>query len=143
MTITSALVRRTAMAVLFMMVFVILLAAPAGTSAQGTEMETPTGICDRTTQVRDAILDALSDKDIERTCSAVTDDDLAEVQSLFLGNRFSFFSDSPQITELKAGDFQGLSNLHWLTLDDHGLSILPDGIFDDLSELTRLDLRQK
>ena len=140
MTITSALVRRTAMAVLFMMVFVILLAAPAGTSAQGTEMETPTGICDRTTQVRDAILDALSDKDIERTCSAVTDDDLAEVQSLFLGNRFSFFSDSPQITELKAGDFQGLSNLHWLTLDDHGLSILPDGIFDDLSELTRLDL---
>ena len=119
---------------------VVLLLAPPAAFAQ--DAETSSGICDRTAQVRDAILNELSDKNIERTCSAVTDDDLAEVQSLFLGNRFSFFSDSPKITELKAGDFQGLSNLHWLTLDDHGLSALPDGIFDDLSELTRLDLSE-
>ena len=44
---------------------VVLLLAPPAAFAQ--DAETSSGICDRTAQVRDAILDELSDKNIERT----------------------------------------------------------------------------
>ena len=88
------------------------------------------GICDRTAQVRDAILDKLPDTS---DCALVTETDLSYLQgSLDLNN-----SD---ITTLKSGDFEGLSRLIGIKLRRNNLSALPDGVFDDLGNLTVLYL---
>ena len=82
------------------------------------------GICDRTGQVRETILDQLPDTG---DCAAVTDTDLSGITRLALSEK--------GITTLKSGDFSGLSNLRHLNLVDNELSALPDGIFDDLTGL--------
>ena len=88
------------------------------------------GICDRTAQVRDAILEKLPDTS---DCALVTETDLSYLQgSLDLNN-----SD---ITTLKSGDFEGLSRLIGIKLRRNNLSALPDGVFDDLGNLTVLYL---
>ena len=87
------------------------------------------GICDRTAQVRDAILEMLPDTS---DCALVTDMDLGGITRLWLSEK--------GITTLKSGDFSGLSNLQWLILDNNELSALPEGIFDNLTGLQRLHL---
>ena len=87
------------------------------------------GICDRTGQVRETILDQLPDTG---DCAAVTDTDLSGITRLALSEK--------GITTLKSGDFSGLSNLRHLNLVDNELSALPDGIFDDLTGLQELSL---
>ena len=87
------------------------------------------GICDRTAQVRETILDQFPDTS---DCAAVTDTDLSGIIRLALSEM--------GITTLKSGDFSGLSNLRHLNLVDNELSALSDGIFDDLSELHSLHL---
>ncbi len=52
----------------------------------------------------------------------------------------NWFGLQGNITELKPGDFDGLTNLTELRLDGNELSALPDGIFDNLRELTELKL---
>ena len=87
------------------------------------------GICDRTAQVRETILDQLPDTS---DCAAVTDTGLSGIIRLALSEK--------GITTLKSGDFSGLSNLQHLNLADNELSALPDGIFDDLTGLESLYL---
>ena len=87
------------------------------------------GICDRTAQVRETILDQLPNTS---DCAAVTDTDLSGIIRLALSEK--------GITTLKSGDFSGLSNLRHLNLVDNELSALPDGIFDDLTGLQELSL---
>ena len=87
------------------------------------------GICDRTAQVRDAILHQLPGTS---DCAAVTDTELSGIIRLALSEK--------GITTLKSGDFSGLSNLQHLNLADNELSALPDGIFDDLTGLESLYL---
>ena len=87
------------------------------------------GICDRTAQVRETILDQLPDTS---DCAAVTDTDLSGIIRLALSEM--------GITTLKSGDFSGLSNLRHLNLVDNELSALSDGIFDDLTGLQELSL---
>ena len=87
------------------------------------------GICDRTAQVRETILDQLPDTS---DCAAVTDTDLSGITRLALSEK--------GITTLKSGDFSGLSNLRHLNLGDNELSALSDGIFDDLTGLQELSL---
>ena len=88
------------------------------------------GICDRTPQVRNAIVAAVSDVS---TCAEVTETHLATgVTSLFLNGQ--------SITALQAGDFEGLTSLMELRLYDNQLSTLPADLFDDLSALTTLYL---
>ena len=110
--------------------------APASVSlsgvahAQSADPEpTIVNICDRTEQVRDAILAKLRDVS---DCAAVTDSDLNRVTLLSLYDE--------EITALQAGDFQGLANLEVLDLDYNSLSELPDGVFDGLANLERLNL---
>ena len=86
-----------------------------------------TGICGRTAQVRDAIVDALSG-----TCADVTAEDLATFEILDL--------DAKSITALAAGDFDGMSTLTSLDLGDNTLTTLPNDIFDDLVLLEHLSL---
>ena len=87
------------------------------------------GICDRTAQVRETILDQLPNTS---DCAAVTDTDLSGIIRLALSEK--------GITTLKSGDFSGLSNLRHLNLVDNELSALSDGIFDDLTRLQELSL---
>ena len=89
-----------------------------------------TGICDRTQQVQDAIVAAVSGK---TTCGAITTTDLAGITSLSVTNDSS-------LTALKTGDFDGLTGLTTLYLTNNGLTSLPAGVFDELSSLTELNL---
>ena len=98
-----------------------------GTAVGGTTP--PAGICDRTQQVQDAILGALSGVD---DCAAVTDADLASLTSLDM----SFQS----IASLKSGDFAGLTSLTALGLGGNSFTMLPADVFSDLTALTHLPL---
>ena len=88
-----------------------------------------TPVCDRTPQVRDAIVSivpGVSD------CEDVTKSHLALITNLNLSDQ--------NITTLKAGDFDGLSSLRILTLYKNTLSSLPVDIFSGLSSLNRMDI---
>ena len=90
---------------------------------------TSVGICDRTEQVRAAILDKLAFTE----CAAVTEWDLS-------GLRGTLSLEGAGITKLKSEDFQGLSKLQKLNLYQNELTALPDGVFDNLSRLEWLSL---
>ena len=101
----------------------------AGVGESLTLEAAASGICDRTAQVRDAILKKLPDTS---DCALVTDIDLGGITRLRLKEK--------GITTLKSGDFSGLSNLQFLHLADNELRALPDGIFDKLTSLQILYL---
>ena len=86
------------------------------------------GICGRTEQVVDAILDEVRGV---TDCALVTDDHLAAIDGrIDLGNQ--------GITSLKPQDFAGLSSLEELTITDNSLTTLPDAVFAGLSSLETL-----
>ena len=87
------------------------------------------GICDRTQQVRDAILDKLNNIH----CSAVTDMHLSGVTG-------GLNLNAKGIETLLASDFQGLSNLNRLYLESNNLKTPPANVFDGLTGLTGLYL---
>ena len=89
------------------------------------------GICDRTRQVREEILDMISGV---TDCADVTDDNLASITGQL---RLAHTG----IHELKPGDFGGLTKLTELRLYSDPITELPDEIFSGLSSLTMLDLR--
>ena len=100
------------------------LALPAPAQAQTT------GICDRTQQVRDAIVGLIPSVS---NCADVTATHLAGIDSPLLLPYAS-------LTALKAGDFDGLTALTVLWLPANGLISLPAGVFDGLTALTVLEL---
>ncbi len=103
------------------------VASPPSNEASAT---LPLGICDRTKQVRDAIVAKIPGV---RNCTKVTDAQMAQIK-----RRLRL--ENTQIGSLQAGDFAGLPNLVEIRLDGNQLSRLPDGVFDGLSSLTKLDL---
>ena len=95
--------------------------------------EAQTGICERTQQVQDGILDLRPWIFGVTDCANVTDAHLAAITgTLDLSNR--------GITALAAGDLDGLTALTLLTLDNNSLTRIPNGVFDDLTALTWLRL---
>ena len=88
-------------------------------------------ICDRTSKVQDEILNKLSSSS---NCNTVTLAQLGNISELDLKDK--------DITGLKSGDFDGLTNLVKLKLYMNSLVSLPDGVFDDLTNLERLELDQ-
>ena len=88
-----------------------------------------TGICDRTRQVRDAILEKLDNID----CSAVTDTHLSGITG-------GLHLNAKDMETLRASDFRGLSSLEKLYLESNTLKTLPAGVFDGLTSLTELYL---
>ena len=90
---------------------------------------TPTpGICDRTQQVQDVILDGLADVS---ECAAVT---VADLESFMV----SLDLAGESIASLKSGDFAGLSNLLTLELSRNTFTTLPANVFSGLTSLTSL-----
>ena len=81
------------------------------------------GVCDRTLQVRDALVNVTGRDD----CVEVTREDLAAVVDLDLSGR--------GIERLSPRDFRGLSGLRGLDLRNNELQILPAGIFEGLAGL--------
>ena len=119
--------------------YIVTVSAISGTGDRTlTVMQTITvtvqdvvgGFCERTPQVRDAILAALTGVD---NCGNVGTDELATVTD---------FPDlsGEGITSLQSGDFSGLTALTGLGLHDNQLSSLPHGIFADLTALAGLSL---
>ena len=89
---------------------------------------TPGGICDRTPQVRDKLLEAAG----VTACGQVSPDQLAAVTLLDLRRT--------GIHDLQAQDFNGLSSLTGLSLSENRLTTVPEGIFTGLSSLERLEM---
>ncbi len=88
-----------------------------------------TPVADRTPVVRDAIVKAIEGVD---AAVDVTDAQLTSITVLNLRNK--------DISELKAGDFSGLTGLVDLNLYGNKLSSLPAGIFEGLTALTTIRL---
>ena len=86
------------------------------------------GICDRTAQVRDAIVGLIPGVN---NCSAVTDAHLAAVAGLLN------LKDTG-ISSLQSSDFSGLTSLQRLFLNKNRLTTLPAGIFSSLVSLRSL-----
>ena len=84
-------------------------------------------VCDRTPQVRDAIVAEISGIS---DCSDVTVDRLAAITRLDLAFK--------GISTLKIGDFSGLTSLERLDLNGNQLSTLEAGIFSDVPSLRTL-----
>ena len=104
--------------------------ADGASTAEEAGPVTPTpGICDRTQQVRDEILNALSGVD---DCAAVTVADLATVTELYI--------DRQNVTALQSGDFAGLSAVEEIQLRRNALTGLPSDLFSGLSALRVLVL---
>ena len=116
--------------------FTLTVTGRGGTDgiAPATDTATVTvdpGICGRTLQVRNALVDAISGVS---HCAHVTTIHLAALAgALRLTNN--------SITRLKAGDFDGLTSLLVLGLNDNKLTTLPDGVFDGLTSLVDLYLQ--
>ena len=86
------------------------------------------GVCNRTQQVRDALMEAAG----VSTCEQVSAQTLSRMSELNLANS--------GITELQAHDFSGLDNLQELTLWSNQLTALPQEIFKGLDRLQSLSL---
>ena len=86
----------------------------------------PEGICNRTPQVRDKLVEMTG----VSTCGEVTPEHLAGVTWLNV-------SDSG-IGALQEHDFSGMSSLEGLSLNDNSLSDLPEGLFNGLGSLQEL-----
>ena len=97
-------------------------------SATPVSAQSEAEVCDRTQQVRDAIVAATD----AEACGNVTALQLRDVVRLGLSDK--------SITSLKSGDFDGLHGLDVLDLSDNSLVSLPAGIFDDLLLLRTLRL---
>ena len=112
------------------MSLLVALSVPPALLAQ----QTVDGICERTDAVQAAILTALSNVD---ACADVSNAKLAGITgTLQVGGG----QGGDTIDELKAGDFDGLTNLAILNLGSNNLSTLPEGVFDELTALYSLHL---
>ena len=92
------------------------------------------GFCNRTPGVRDGVLAVVSADD----CTLVTYPMLAGISGELDLSVAS--SAAPTIISLKSGDFEGLTAVSALSLQNQALSTMPAGIFNDLGPLTALDL---
>ena len=97
--------------------------------ASSVEAQPAPAVCDRTTQVKDAIVAQVAGV---TECANVTAAHLEAITQLDL--------DNTGITSLTAGDFNGLTALDFLLLRNNDLTALPPTIFSGLTALTELVL---
>ena len=107
----------------------LVLAGITGLFSTSATTTAAQGVCDRTPQVRDELVDVTG----VSTCGEVTAEHLAGL------TRLSLSDDG--IIILRAKDLRGLSSLQDLNLRNNRLTGLPTEIFDQLHSLRLLDLR--
>ena len=97
------------------------VAADAAHMVDGSDEALMDGVCERTPQVRDALVaKAKANRPAATDCSLVTTDDLDGISgTLQLAGR--------GIVALKAGDFENLAKLTGLDLSGNALTALPAG----------------
>ena len=101
------------------------VAADAAHRVDGSDAALTGGVCDRTAQVRDALVAAVA---TASDCSEVSDAQLKVIEgTLQLAGR--------DIVALKAGDFKDLDEVTGLDLSGNALSALPAGVFDKIDGL--------
>ena len=108
----------------------ITIASVTVTVIDNDDIDTAAGICGRTEEVRDALvalIPGVSD------CAAVTDADLAAITG-------PLALSGESISVLAAGDFDGLTALEVLYLNDNELETLPKDVFAGLTRLKVLTL---
>ena len=127
---TKRLLQATTTAALLTVAAVVVL-QPSTPEAQAQSAAPNPPVCDRTPQIRDAIVSEIQGV---TDCGDVTAEQLAGVEKIWAGHT--------GISELRAGDFNGMSGLEDLALFDNHLTSLPIGIFQGLSALEDLDLWQ-
>ena len=91
------------------------------------------GVCGRTSRLMQKIVEEAGFSEPGQ-CSEVTSAHLSRITRLDLTDR--------GIESLKAGDFEGMSQLRSLQLSRNQLTGLPDGLFDGLASLEYLYLRE-
>ena len=109
----------------------VLVDRPAGGAVHTVTIahsNQPADVCDRTPQVRDALVETLG-----RVCEDITTAHLAEVRFLSV--------DDPEFTTLQAHDFRRLIALEYLLLDRNSLTSLPEQVFSGLTSLEELWLQ--
>ena len=105
-------------------------AGNGNTAAAQVSSTYSTGICPRTQQVRNAILNKIAGV---TNCALVTDQHLAAITG-------GLNLNGQSISALAEGDFDGLTALTGLYLNNNSLAALPAGVFDGLTALTELHL---
>ncbi len=116
---------------LFLLILSLAFSLPV--NAQGAD---PTDLCSRTMAVKNAIIAKVSGK---ASCQDITVADLAGIADL----AFASIPNSPVNlagSNLKSGDFAGLTGLTNIVLRFSKLTVLPVDIFSGLSALTTLRL---
>ena len=109
----------------------VLVERPAGGAVHSVTIahsNQPADVCDRTPQVRDALV-----KELARVCEDIMTVDLAEVRILIVRD--------PELTTLQTNDFRGLIALEILMLDRNSLTSLPEHVFSEVSSLKELWLQ--
>lgn len=104
-------------------------AGPAGSGGASSPAAEVRDVCDRTPQVRDALVVATG----RHACGEVTTADLAALVSLELSGR--------SISAVQPSDFNGLSSLVYLDLSENGLVDLAPRLFAGAPQLVVLSLR--
>ncbi len=100
------------------------------TVAGGDPVSGPQGVCDRTPQVRQELVELAR----VSTCGEVTPEHLAGVTWLDVSDSGLGF--------LQEHDFSGMRSLEGLSLNDNSLSDLPEGVFNGLGALQTLQLSE-
>ena len=114
------------------------VAADMAHMVDGSDAAPTGGVCDRTPQVRDALVakakaTAKPSDPVVEDCEDVGDTEFDRMTDTLLLN-------SAGIVALKVGDFAGLDKLTSLNLSGNALTALPATVFEELDELTTLDL---
>ena len=94
------------------------------------------GICDRTPQVRDHILNEIH----QAPGADVPGPDCAEVTSVHLASVRHIWLPRVNLTALQEHDFSGLISLRSISLNGNLLTTLPEGVFQGLSKVESLFL---
>lgn len=108
-----------------------------GASATAT-LTIEEGVCDRTPQVRDEIMERAD----ETTCWGVDRRELAEITEIDLcPSTFDSACDGTPVSVLRERDFLGLASLERLDLGGNHLTHLPARVFSGLTSLGHLDIQ--
>ena len=118
------------------------VAAQSGHKVDGSTAALTGGVCGRTPQIRDKLVDLVKANDTDVTnCSLVTTTHLGALTGpLNLSGGPAGVFGGDRLTGLKVGDFAGLTGITSLNLGSNRLRDIPAGVFDPLKALTRLQI---